>query len=366
MKAKRILLLANEYTTILNFRMELIRALNADGHKVFVAIPDNENNKDISAAGCTIINYNVSRKGRNPLKEMQVIKQIKFIFNSVKPDIVFTFTIKPNIYGGIVCTKKGIPYVANITGLGTAIECRGVMQKIALRLYKKGLKKAQKVFFQNADNRDFMITHRVVTGSYDLLPGSGVNLERYHVLPYPTGEEVNFMYFARVMKEKGIEQFVDAAKVIKNKYPNIRFHVCGTCEQGYEDKIKQWVKEGVLIYHGQVKNIPEMHAISQCTIHPSFYPEGLSNVLLESSACGRPIITTDRSGCREVIDDGVNGFIVKQRDSRDLVEKIERFLNLSWEEKRNMGMAGRIKVEENFDRNIVIHSYKKELRKIDK
>lgn len=366
MEAKRILLLANEYTTILNFRMELIRALNADGHKVFAAIPHDENNIDIEAAGCTIVNFDVSRKGTNPLKEIKVIKQVKFIIDIIKPDIVFTFTIKPNVYGGIVCAKKKIPYVANITGLGTAIESGGIMQKIGLSLYKKGLKRAQKVFFQNIENRDFMLNHQVVTGAYDLLPGSGVNLDRYHILPYPVGNEINFMYLARVMKEKGIDQFVDAAKIIGSKYPNVKFHVCGVCEQGYESKMKQWVRNGLLVYHGQVKNIPEMHAISQCTIHPSFYPEGLSNVLLESAACGRPIITTDRSGCREVIDDGVNGFIVKQRDSRDLVEKIEKFLNLSWDERRNMGMAGRKKVEKYFDRNIVIHRYKKELREIDK
>lgn len=366
MEAKRILLLANEYTTILNFRMELIRALNADGHKVFVAIPHNENNTDIAEAGCTIVNFDVSRKGTNPLKEIQTIKQAEFIIDSIRPDIVFTFTIKPNVYGGIACAKKNVPYVVNITGLGTAIESGGILQKVGLFLYKKGLKKAQKVFFQNTDNRDFMLTHRVVTGAYDLLPGSGVNLERYHVLPYPVGDEVNFMYLARIMKEKGIDQFVDAAKAIRRKYPNTRFHVCGVCEQGYEEKMKQWVREKLLIYHGQVKYIPEMHAISQCTIHPSFYPEGLSNVLLESAACGRPIITTDRSGCREVIDDGVNGFVVRQRDSRDLIEKIEKFLNLSWNERRDMGMAGRRKVEESFDRNIVIHRYKKELREIDK
>lgn len=355
---KKILLLANEYTTILNFRMELIRTLVSDGHTVFVAIPSNKNNTDIEAAGCEIIEFDVSRKGTNPFKELGVIKNVEKILDYCHPDIVFTFTIKPNIYGGIACAKKKIPYVANITGLGTSIEKGGMMQKISLFLYRQGLKKAKMVFFQNTENRDFMLKHKIVSGPYELLPGSGVNLEKFHVLPYPKTEEINFMYLARVMKEKGIEQYVQAATYITKKYPNTKFHVCGMCEQGYEEKINEWVSDKKIIYHGQVKNIPEMHAISQCTIHPSYYPEGLSNVLLESAACGRPIITTDRSGCREVIDDGVNGFVVKQQDSKDLIEKIELFMQLLWEEKRDMGLAGREKVEKQFDRTIVINKYR--------
>lgn len=169
------------------------------------------------------------------------------------------------------------------------------------------------------------------------------------------------MYLARVMKEKGIEEYVEAATAIKEKFPYTRFHVCGMCEQGYEVKMKEWVEKDILIYHGQVKTIPEMHRISQCTIHPSYYPEGMSNVLLESAACARPIITTDRSGCREIIDDGINGFIVRQKDSRDLIKKIEQFIKLPWEEKEKMGLAGRKKVENEFDRKIVVDKYINEL-----
>lgn len=358
---QKILFLANEYTTILNFRMEIVEKLVNQGHQVFVAVPDNKNNADIAMVGCKIVNYDISRKGMNPLTELKVIKIIEKILENIRPDIVFTFTIKPNIYGGIACAKKGIPYVVNVTGLGTAIENGGILQKFSLYLYKIGLKKAKKVFFQNTENRDFMLQHKVIAGKYALLPGSGVNLEKFHVLPYPKTEEIHFMYLARVMKEKGIEQYVEAAVHIKEKYPNTRFHVCGMCEQGYEARMKEWVKKDILIYHGQVKNIPEMHRISQCTIHPSYYPEGMSNVLLESAACGRPIITTDRSGCREIIDDGINGFIVRQKDSKDLIKKIEQFIKLSWEEKEKMGLAGRKKVENEFDRNIVVCKYINEL-----
>lgn len=361
---RRILLLANEYTTIINFRMELVQTLVQEGNEVFVAIPNHENNKDIEKLGCKVISYNVSRKGKNPLHELKTIKEIDRIIKKNRPDIVFTFTIKPNIYGGIVCTKNKIPYVANITGLGTAIENKGIFQILGLSLYKVGLRKAQKVFFQNTENRDYMLKHKIVQGAYDLLPGSGVNLERFHVLPYPNDKEIHFMYLARVMREKGIDQYVEAAMKIKEKYPNTRFHVCGMCEQGYEEKIKQWVEQGIVIYHGQVKNVPEMHLISSCTIHPSYYPEGLSNVLLESAACGRPIITTNRAGCREVIEDGINGYVVNSKDGCDLTSKIELFLSKSVEERKLMGLAGRKKVEKEFDRNIVIRMYKKEIESL--
>ena len=174
------------------------------------------------------------------------------------------------------------------------------------------------------------------------------------------------MFIARIMKEKGIDQYLDAAKYICKKYPETRFHVCGACKEEYTKKLAKRNDEGIIIYHGKVKNMVEIYRKISCTIHPTYYPEGLSNVLLESSATGRPIITTNRAGCREVIDDGINGFICKQKDSEDLIKQIEKFLNLSWEERKNMGLAGRRKVEQEFDRQIVIDKYLQEVEKVAK
>ena len=218
------------------------------------------------------------------------------------------------------------------------------------------------VFFQNKENRDFMIAHKMVrSGRYKLIPGSGVNIKRYTLLPYPNEDTVDFVFISRVMREKGIDQYLDAAKVIREYHPETRFHVCGDCEQDYEELLNKLHKDGVIIYHGRIDDIAGMHKICGCTVHPSYYPEGMSNVLLEACACGRPIITTDRAGCREIVDDGSNGFIVKQKDSDDLVEKINKFLSLSWEQRKDMGLAARIKVEKEFDRQIVIHSYMEEI-----
>ena len=356
----KVWILANNDLGLYKFRKEVIEALLKD-NEVFICLPNGEYISKLVELGCQYLECEMDRHGTNPLQELRLMKRYSAVIKECKPDIVFTYTIKPNVYGGMVCAAKNVPYVANITGLGTAVENPGLLQKVTLGLYRFGLRKAQKVFFQNKENQDFMLKHNVVKGDYDLLPGSGVNLEQYQVLDYPEGDTVDFVFIARVMKEKGIDQYLDAAKVIREKYPNTRFHICGFCEQAYEEKLKELGENETIIYHGLVDDITQIHKISQCTIHPTYYPEGLSNVLLESAACGRPIITTDRSGCREVIDDGVNGFIVKQRDSQDLISKIEKFLSLELEEKQKMGIEGRAFVETRFNRKIVVEKYLKEL-----
>ena len=360
----RVLILANIDIGLYKFRRELIEAL-AKKNEVYFCVPNGEFVDLIRKLGGEFIECELlDRHGTNPIKELKLINFYKKIICKLKPDIVFTYTIKPNAYGGMVCARLGVPYVANVTGLGTSIENGGFMQKISLLLYKMGLCKAQKVFFQNTENRDFMINHGVVNGLYDMLPGSGVNLIHFKVLPYPDESTISFVFIARVMKEKGIDQYLEAAKIIRKRYPNTRFHICGFCEQNYEKKLRELNDDGTIIYHGFVKEMTEIYRMSSCTVHPTYYPEGLSNVLLESAASGRPIITTDRSGCREVVEDRVNGYIVKQKNSQDLIEKIEDFLRLSFEEKREMGLKGRAKVEREFNRKKVVEKYLNEVRQV--
>lgn len=358
----KILILANNDVGLYKFRRELLEELIKE-NEVYICLPNGEFVKEMTNMGTKFIPCELlDRHGTNPVKELKLISFYKRILKEYTPDIVFTYTIKPNVYGGIACNKYKVPYVVNITGLGTAVENAGIMQKITLILYKKGLKSAQKVFFQNIENQNFMLEHKVVNGKYDLLPGSGVNLNQYAVMEYPTGDTIDFVFIARVMKEKGIDQYLDAAKYIRKKYPNTRFHVCGACEQDYKETLDKLSEQGMIQYHGLVKDITAIHKISSCTIHPTYYPEGLSNVLLESCACGRPIITTNRAGCREVVDDGVNGFVIKEKNSQDLIEKIEKFLALSYKARMNMGLAGRKKVEREFSRQIVVDKYMKEIK----
>lgn len=352
----RILILANSDIGLYKFRKELIQELVKE-NEVYICLPKGDYIELLEEIGSEFIPCEFNRHGMNPIDELKLIHFYKKVVKKCRPDLVFTYTIKPNVYGGMVCARMKIPYVVNITGLGTAVENKGVMQKITLALYKYGLRRAQKVFFQNKENCDFMINHGVLHGEYEIIPGSGVNLSQYQVLDYPKGKTVDFVFVARIMKEKGIDQYLDAAKEIRKTHPEVRFHVCGFCEQAYESKLKELQMDGTIIYHGMVSDMVEIYRKVGCTIHPTYYPEGLSNVLLESAASGRPIITTDRSGCKEVVEDGINGYIVKQKSSIDLIEKIQVFLSLSIEDRRRMGLAGRKKVEEEFDRRIVICKY---------
>lgn len=364
----KVLILANNSVGLYKFRKELLEALLANKHEVFISLPNGDFIEEMQQMGCHFIETEISRHGTNPLTDLALTKKYRSIIKSIKPAIVFTYTIKPNVYGGIACQLCKVPYVANVTGLGTAVENGGILQKITLTLYRIGLRRAKRVFFQNQANQDFMLKHKVVKGVYSLLPGSGVNLEQFASLPYPDENDgIHFVFISRIMREKGIEQYLDAALFFRTRtgvFPRPVFHICGFCEKEYEGKLDEYVKKGFVVYHGMIRDVRDIHKISHCTIHPSFYPEGISNVLLESCACARPIITTDRSGCREVVEDGVNGFIVMQRDSGDLIQKIEKFLALTHEQKMQMGLAGRAMVEQKFNRKIVVNAYLKDLENV--
>lgn len=361
---KRVLLLGNSDIVIYNFRLELVERLLKEGYEVWISCPYGERIESLLALGCKYENVDISRHGTNPIKELTLLRYYYKFLQRIKPDIVLTYTIKPNIYGGIVCSWLHIPYITNITGLGTAVENKGAMQKITLTLYKYALAHAQKVFFQNTENQAFFVKNKIAMGKHDLLPGSGVNLERFSVMEYPPDDTVEFAFISRIMKEKGIDQYLEAAQYIKAKYPHTVFHVCGFCEEDYTGLLERLSQEGIIVYHGMVKDVREILKGVHCTVHPTYYPEGLSNTLLESCACGRPIITTDRSGCREVVADGINGYIVQEKDNKDLVLQIEKFLDLSNSRKKEMGLVARLKVEKEFDREIVVNQYLEEVRSI--
>jgi len=361
----KVLVLANFGLGLYNFRKELLEKLIEQNNDVYVSLPNDEYVPRLEKIGCKFIDSPVCRRGTNPINDIKLLLHYKKIVKRIKPDVVLTFTIKPNVYGGIACRINGVPYITNITGLGIAVENGGLLQKISLFLYKVALKKAKCVFFQNKQNRDFFIEKGILNGKHKIIPGSGVNLNYYRLLDYPTDDVINFLFIARVMKEKGIEQYLEAAEYIKKRYPNTKFHILGYLEQDYEDILMEMQKKGIIKYHGMQTDVREFHKFSHCTIHPTFYPEGMSNVLLETAACGRPIITTNRSGCREIVDHGVNGYIVEQQNTLDLIEKIKDFLRLDYEAKKLMGIYGRMKVEKEFDRRIVIKQYLEEIKNLN-
>lgn len=362
---KRVLFLVNHDVVIYNFRLEVVERLIADGHEVHISSPYGERIDDLVTLGAKFHEIVINRHGMNPVAEINLLRDYKKLLKSVKPDIVLGFTIKPNIYGAMAARQLDIPFVANITGLGTAVENGGWKQKLFVNLYKVAFKDVQRVFFQNTENQQFFIDNGIAIGKHKLIPGSGVNLDRFPVRDYPNEDNgvVRFAFISRIMKEKGIDFYLAAAKAIKKKYPNAEFHICGFCEAEYEGKLNEYNENGTVIYHGMIRDVAEFLTDIHCVVHPTYYPEGLSNVLLEASASGRPVITTDRSGCREVVDDGVNGYMIPCKNVRKLVEAIDKFMKLSNDERKKMGLAGRKKVEKEFDRKIVVNSYVDEVEK---
>lgn len=361
MKKKKVLLIGNHEIVIYNFRLELIEALLNKNFEVFLMLPKGEKTKIFERMGCHFIDTPLERHGVNPFSDLALFFRYYRSIKMINPDMIFTYTIKPNIYGGLTGRILKIPYVTNITGLGSAVENEGFLQKITILLYRVALKQVHKVYFQNDENMAFFNKHRIALKKGELLPGSGVNLHKFKVLPYPAEESLHFIFIARVMKEKGIEEYLKTAKYIKKKFPHTNFHVFGFCEERYEKILHKYEQEKIIIYHGMVDNIQEYIQIAHCTIHPSYYPEGMSNVCLESAASARPVITTVRSGCRETVIDNVTGFLVEPQNTEMLINTVEKFINLSYVEKEKMGLAARKYMEEKFDRKIVVDKYLKEL-----
>lgn len=357
----KIVMIGNNAGGMYNFRGNLIKELQKQGHDVCLVVPDDKRDlkrDKIFELGAKVILMNMQRRKTNPIQDLKVVFQYISILHQEKPDIVLTYTIKPNAYGGIACQLVRVPYIANITGLGTAVENGGILQKITLFLYKLGLKKAKKVFFQNKSNCDFMLNHGIVNDRYELIPGSGVDTNKNEYSDYPIDDgTIKFLFIGRVMKDKGISEYLDCAEYFHNNYPNTQFGILGGFDDvAYEQRVNSLHNDKIINYYGYQEDVPSFIKSHHVLIQPSYH-EGLSNVLLEAASTGRPVIASDIPGCRETFDEGISGlgFIVK--DSQSLIEVTERFYHLPYEDKRQMGINGRKKVEREFDRKIVVSKY---------
>lgn len=362
---KKILFLVNHDITIYNYRLELVEELVRNGNEVHISSPYGEKIDELIDIGCKYHYIKIARHGTNPLRELKLIKKYKDLIYKIKPDIVFSYTIKPNIYGGIACRILGTPYVVNITGLGTAIEKSGLIQKTIILLYKFAFKNVQKVFFQNTENMRYFKKCNIAISKHSLLPGSGVNLERNNLEPYPEREKpISFLFVGRLMKDKGYTEYVKAAQIIKDRYANVEFHSIGFCEREYETELMHLNAEKYVTAHGHASNVHDFIKLSHTVVLPSYH-EGMANVLLEASACGRPVIASNIAGCRETFDESISGISCVAKSVSSLVDAIEMFIRMPYEEKREMGLAARRKVEKEFDRKIVVDAYMNEVRGLD-
>ena len=362
--AENILVLTNNFGGLHSFRKEVMQALLDAGYKVYISAPKGDFSDYFQNIGCEVIESQFERRGTNPIADLkQCLSYIKLI-RGVKPKAVLTYTIKPNVYGGMACRVCKVPQLANITGLGDAVETPGFLQKLTIILYRVGLAKAKTVFFQNAYNRQFCLDKKMVKSPTVLLPGSGVNINWHTVQPYPEDGVTRFIYVGRLLVQKGCSELFTTIGKIKEKYgDSVEFHICGVCEDDYQKQLDEYVAKKYVIFHGRVSDVRPYYKEVHCNIMPSWH-EGMSNVCLESAAAGRPSITTNVPGCKETVDDGVTGFLTEARNEASLTEAVEKFIHLPYETKKQMGLAARSKVEKEFDRQIVVEAYLKAINNL--
>lgn len=373
MKKKLIALLTNNDDDIYCFRKELIEALIAHDYEVLISCPYGEKFELMEGIEYLYDNPEIDRRGTNVLTDSKLLRHYRNLFKRYRPDIVLTYTAKPNVYGSMAANRLHIPVINNLTGIGSVKNQAGPKKKLILRLFRHAYNKSSCVMFQNETNMKDAIDNGLVKGDYMLIPGSGVNTERYPLQEYPDGgdgihgDPIVFNYIGRILKDKGIEDYIAAAKRIRKKYPATEFNLLGFIEPDeihYEKDLEILADRGVVYYLGSQKHVLPFITRSHATIHPSIYGEGMSNVLLETASSGRPIITTDNPGCKETVQDEKTGFIYEGGNVDQLCACIERFLAMKNSERQKMGVLGREHVKENFSREIVIDAYLTKIQEI--
>jgi glycosyltransferase involved in cell wall biosynthesis len=361
---KRVLVLTNSINGLYSFRREMIQRLVEEGHEVVIAAPPDDKTTFFTQLGCICIETLINRRGTNPIKDLNLLLNYLKILKEIKPNVVLTYTIKPNVYGGIACRIQRVPYISNITGLGTSIENKGFVQKISLGLYKLGLKNAECVFFQNENNKLYFTDNNIVKGKVRLIPGSGVNLVQHSFEEYPEDNgTVRLLFIGRIMKAKGIDELLIAASKVKEKYPQVKFDIVGACEEAYTEKLIEYEKNRIIIQYGRQNDVHSYIKNSHAIINPSHH-EGMSNVLLESASTGRPILASNIPGCKEAFDNGISGLGFEAKNSESIFNTIAEFIKMPYKKKIEMGLAGRRKMEKEFNRDFVINAYFDEIEKI--
>ncbi len=364
----KLLILANNGLGLYKFRKELLEALIKEGYEVYFSVPYDDYVSNLEELGCKYVKTELDRRGMNPVSDLKLLlKYIKMI-KEISPDIVFTYTIKPNSYGGMACRLTKTPYFVNVTGLGTTVENPGILQKLVLFLSRLGINGSRCTFFQNATSMDFMKKHNVGGKKMILIPGSGIDVRNHIYHEYPSDEgKVHFLSVTRLMRDKGTKELVECARYIHEKYPDTTTFtiVGGSDDKEYLNLVKKAQEDGVLEYLAFRKDVNELMAQSHCIVNPTYH-EGMSNVLIEAGACGRPIVASNVPGCFETFEEGVNGIGCEAKNTQSLIDGVEKFLQLSYEERKEMGIKGRQKIEKEFDRNFIIETYLKELSKLNK
>lgn len=349
----KILIATNHSYMLYRFRRELVEAL-MQAHEVILSMPFVGHEEEFQAMGLRCIRTDLDRRSINPFKDMKLLKTYRKMLDEIQPDLVITYSIKPNVYLGGLCKKRNIPYVTNVQGLGTAFE-KPVLSALVSGMYRSALRRARTVFFENQENAAFFREKKIVSPrQITVLPGAGINLEEYPEVPMAEDGVCRFLFLGRIMKEKGVDEFFAAAKTIKAEFgENVAFDVVGFYEDAYKELVDRLVAEGVVTFHGFQTEVHPYYASASCIVLPSYH-EGMSNVLLEGAATGRALITSDIPGCREAVEDGVSGYLCPARDADRLTQAMRTFAEQSFRQQSDMGHRGRQLVEQRFDKKQVV------------
>lgn len=379
MERPLIALLTNNDDDVYCFRLELIQAMIAAGYRLLISCPDGPKFEVMDEIGLRknrefiYDDPPIDRRGTSVVHDGKLMTHYWRLFARHKPAVVLTYTAKPNVYASLVAHLLHIPVINNITGLGSVAQESGLKKALILTLFKAAYRRSSCVMFQNSTNMKLAKELGWIKGECRLIPGSGVALERYPVQDYPeggdglTGEPVVFNYIGRILKEKGVDDYIEAAKRIKKRFPHTEFNMLGFIEQTenhYKKELEELGNQGIVLYRGSQKDVRPWIKRAHAIIHPSTYGEGMSNVLLENASSGRLIITTDNPGCQETVNDGISGFIYHGGDIEQLVQKIEMVLKMDNHDRKRMGLEGRKKVEAEFSREFVIHAYLNKMKEL--
>lgn len=362
----KILFLANHFITLHSFRPELIDRLLADGHELYLSLPESPDNKYFTDRGCKIVPTEMDRHGVSPKDDWALRTKYIKMMQEINPDIIFSYTVKPNIYGSMAARKTGKKIVCNITGTGKAFVKETIVSKVIRMLYRFSVTKAYKVFFQNDGDLAYFQKHHMIGDNFELLKcGSGVNLEKHAYSDMPDDDTVHFIYIGRVLGIKGVDAYFECAKRLKDAGKKVVCHVAGFVDEGeYKEKVDQLHKDGIIDYMGFRSDIDDVIHTCHCTVLPSLGGEGVPNVMLESAADGRACIASDIDGSRLTVNPGKSGYLFEKGNADDLFKKMSAFVELTYDQKLAMGKAGRQWVEERFNRQMVIDAYCKEVEKV--
>ncbi len=357
----KIAIVANSTWNIYNFRLNIIEKLLDEGFEVTVIAPIDKyiHYKEKYPEVTHIALKKLNRDSLNPWKDFRLMLELTRIYKRVNPDLVLHYTVKPNIYGGIAAKLNNIASLAVVTGLGYTFIHNGFVKKITKSLYRFTSGFHRKVIFENIDDRLLFTNYGLIEKDKGIsVKGCGVDSSFFS--PLPNGirkEKTTFTFIGRLLYDKGVKEFVEAAKIIKEKFEKVDFWLVGEIDKNNpaavkNDDLVDWVKEKVVIYHGATNDVKKYIAASDCIVLPS-YREAIARSITEGMAMEKPVITTDTPGCREAVEDGENGYLVPIKDVVALSNSMEQFLQLDYEKRHNMGVLGRKKVLEEFDDKLV-------------